>query len=120
MQAPAIPEDEHERQAALDAYDIVDTLSEQEYDDLAFLASSICETPIALVSLVDQDRQWFKARVGLDATETGRDISFCGHVVANKRRCSWPTHPGRALRRQPAGDGRPRYPVLRRRPPRDA
>ena len=84
MKPAQIPEDEAERQAALDDYEIVDTLAEQDYDDLTFLAASICETPIALVSLVDKDRQWFKSRVGLDATETPRDISFCGHVVADR------------------------------------
>jgi len=81
MKKAPTPSNEAKRQAALDAYDIVDTLAEQEYDDLTMLASEICQTPIALVSLVDNDRQWFKSRVGLDAAETPRDISFCGHVV---------------------------------------
>ena len=81
MDRPAKPSDESVRLQTLRAYGILDTAPESGFDDLAVLASGICETPIALVSLVDADRQWFKARVGLDATETPRDISFCGHAV---------------------------------------
>ena len=82
MQTPEIPANESDRLVALDRYKILDTLPEQVYDDLTQLAADICETPIALISLVDKDRQWFKSRVGVDATETPRDISFCGHAVA--------------------------------------
>ncbi|MEA5488214.1 MULTISPECIES: PAS domain S-box protein [Pseudanabaena] len=82
MQKPEIPANESDRLVALDRYKILDTLPEQVYDDLTQLAADICGTPIALISLVDKDRQWFKSRVGLDATETPRDISFCGHAVA--------------------------------------
>ena len=84
MKQPEIPENESDRQVALDRYKILDTLPEQVYDDLTQLASDICGTQIALISLVDRDRQWFKSRVGIDATETSREISFCGHVVAAK------------------------------------
>ena len=77
----AIPSNEAERLHALQGYDILDTLPEQEYQDIVYLASLICEALIAAVSLVDQDRQWFKARIGLDATETSRDVAFCAHAV---------------------------------------
>lgn len=69
------------RQQTLDEFEILDTLPEQDFDDLVALASHICGTPISAVSLVDRDRQWFKASVGLDATETPRDISFCQHTI---------------------------------------
>ncbi len=81
MQKPKIPTNESDRQAALDRYQILDTLPEQVYDDLTQLAADICGTPIALISFVDRDRQWFKSNVGLDATETPREVSLCAHVV---------------------------------------
>jgi signal transduction histidine kinase len=76
-----IPPDEEERIQALHSYGILDTAEEQEFDDVATLAAAICDAPIALVSLVDRDRQWFKARVGIDERETSRDISFCAHAI---------------------------------------
>ncbi len=81
MLPPRPPDDEEARLAALHELQVLDTLPEQVYDDIVALAAHIAGTPIALVSLVDADRQWFKARTGLDATQTPRDISFCGHVV---------------------------------------
>jgi PAS domain S-box-containing protein len=62
-------------------YAVLDTPPEQIFDDLTELAAHICEAPIALISLVDENRQWFKSRVGLTADETARDISFCGHAI---------------------------------------
>ncbi len=75
------PWTEAERLAALYVYDVLDTDAEAEFDDLATLAARICDTPTALVSLVAADRQWFKARIGLEAAQTGRDVSFCDHAM---------------------------------------
>ncbi|TYQ27918.1 PAS domain S-box protein [Pseudanabaena sp. UWO310] len=82
MKIPEIPQNESERLVALDRYKILDTLTEQVYDDLTQLAADICGTSIALISLVDEDRQWFKSHIGLDVKQTPRDISFCGHAVS--------------------------------------
>jgi two-component system, sensor histidine kinase len=82
MNAP-VPPNEAERLAALKRYEILDSEVEAEYEDIARVAAIVCGTPTALISLVDQDRQWFKARVGFDATETERSISFCAHAVAS-------------------------------------
>ena len=72
---------ETKRLEALRRYQILDTPGERAFDDFAFLASTICQTPIALMTLVDTDRQWFKARVGLDATEMPREQAFCAHTI---------------------------------------
>ena len=80
MPAP-FPDDEDERVAALLSYRILDTGAEESWDHLAFLASQICQTPIALVSFVDTDRQWFKAKVGLGVQETSRDSAFCAYSI---------------------------------------
>ncbi|RZM26787.1 MAG: PAS domain S-box protein [Pedobacter sp.] len=73
---------EAKRLQALQSYHILDTVEEADFDDLTSLASAICQTPIALVSLVDKDRQWFKSHKGLPARETPREQSFCAHGLA--------------------------------------
>jgi GAF domain-containing protein len=70
-----------ERVSALQKYAILDSEPELAFDDLTLLASYVCKTPIALISLIDEDRQWFKAKVGISATETSRDIAFCSTAI---------------------------------------
>ncbi|HTI39670.1 MAG TPA: ATP-binding protein [Vicinamibacterales bacterium] len=76
-----VTRDETARLAALRRYRILDTEPERAFDDLALLASHICETPIALITLVDADRQWFKAHPGIAVTQTSRAVSFCSHAI---------------------------------------
>jgi GAF domain-containing protein len=81
MQEPALPANEDERLQALRQLLILDTPPEERFDRIVAFAAQEFDMPIALISLVDAQRQWFKARVGLDAEETGRDVSFCAHAI---------------------------------------
>ncbi len=83
LKAP-LPENEPERLKALERYRVLDTPAEAAFDDLALLASQICGTPVALVTLVDGAREWFKARVDFAKTETPRDVAFCAHTILGK------------------------------------
>ena len=80
MSAP-IPQNEQKRLKVLWQYEVLDTVPEEVFDDLTELAARICEAPIALISLVDESRQWFKSKVGTTVKETSRDISFCAHAI---------------------------------------
>lgn len=83
MIVPPKPANERARLATLRSLNILDTSAEERFDRLTRLAKRLFGVPIALVSLVDENRQWFKSCVGLNATETSRDISFCGHAIAH-------------------------------------
>jgi len=79
-----IPKDEPQRLASLFHYRILDTPPEEDFDNITAVAAQICDTPIALISLVDSERQWFKSRVGLTVAETSRDIAFCAHAIVQR------------------------------------
>lgn len=81
MEIGNIPKNEVERIQTLHDYKILDTDFEKQYDEIVNLVSYICDTPIAVISLVDTSRQWFKAKVGLESRETNRDIAFCAHAI---------------------------------------
>jgi len=79
-----LPPDETQRLAALRSYNVLNSSAEEAFDDIARLAAHICQTPIALVSLVDETCQWFKSKVGVNFAETPRDIAFCAHAILRK------------------------------------
>ena len=81
MKLAPMARNEAARLEALARYEILDTAPEQEFDDLTKLAAHVCGAPLAQITFVDRDRQWFKSRIGVEATQTPRDISFCGHAI---------------------------------------
>jgi signal transduction histidine kinase len=81
MEVAAIPANETERLQALKEYSILDTLPEKEFEDITRIASEICQTPISLITLIDEERQWFKSKIGIDGSETHRDQAFCAHAL---------------------------------------
>jgi signal transduction histidine kinase len=81
MVAAPLPANEAQRLESLHRYAILDTPFEKDYDDLCRLAATVCKVPIAMISFVDKDRQWFKSVIGLDTRETSRDIAFCAHAI---------------------------------------
>src|SRR5450830_324616 len=84
MQSPRRPDEEEYRLATLQECGLLDTPSEERFDRFTVLAKQIFKTQIVLISLVDDQRQWFKSRQGLEVPETGRDISFCGHAILSE------------------------------------
>ena len=83
MKLPQIPKNELERLDALLSYKVLDTHPEKDFDDITRLASEICDMPVSIITLLDENRQWFKSKIGLDLNETARDVSFCGHAINN-------------------------------------
>lgn len=81
MKSPEIPANDKQRIAQLKSYNILNTLPEDDYDFITKMASLICNVPISLISLVDDDRQWFKSKLGLDSSQTDRNVSFCAHAI---------------------------------------
>jgi GAF domain-containing protein len=79
-----VPKNEPKRLKVLWDYEVLDSVSEEIFDELTELAALICEAPISLISLVDEDRQWFKSKFGTSVSETSRDVSFCAHALTGQ------------------------------------
>lgn len=75
------PDNEESRLAVMALYEILDSGEDQAYDDLTKIAAYIAQTPIALITMVDRDRQWFKSKIGIAISETPREVSFCAHTI---------------------------------------
>ncbi len=86
MNLPPLPANEDDRLRALLRYKVLDSQVEQAFDDLTAIAAHICDTPISLISLIDENRQWFKSKVGLEATETPRELAFCAYTILQPER----------------------------------
>src|SRR5688572_27433180 len=84
MKIARIPENESGRIAALRRYDILDTPAEGAFDELTHLTSAVCGTPIAFIGFIDEQRQWFKARNGLDLVDVPRELTFCSHTILER------------------------------------
>lgn len=78
---PDVPSNENERLENLESYKLPNLIEQPEFDNLVQLASTICDTPISLITLLDAEKQWFKAKVGIEGNGTSKDISFCGHAI---------------------------------------
>ncbi|MEO1427873.1 MAG: ATP-binding protein [Cyanobacteria bacterium J06632_19] len=81
MNLPPLPENEDDRLEALIKYEVLDTQAEQRFDDLTAIAAHICNTPISLITLIDKNRQWFKSKLGVEVTETPRELAFCAYTI---------------------------------------
>jgi len=81
MIQPEIPINEEERLVALSSYSIMDTIAEDDFDSLTLIAAQICDTPVSLISLIDNKRQWFKSKKGISMEEMPKEYSFCGHAI---------------------------------------
>lgn len=81
MREPDIPADEVDRLESLQSYGVLDTPNDTQFDDITLLATILCNSAVALISLVDEKRQWFKSQRGFDLPEIGREFSFCGHKI---------------------------------------
>jgi len=81
MIAPNIPQNEKQRLKSLKSFGILDTLPEDDYDNITKIAAEICHVPVALITFIDDKRQWFKSHYGVDVTETPREYAFCTHAI---------------------------------------
>ena len=106
-----MPTDEQARLAALRRYRILDTEPERAFDDLTMLASYICGTPMALITLIDEDRQWFKSEVGIGVRETERSVAFCTHAIQHPGIMEVPDAREDPRFRQPAGHRHAAHPL---------